>query len=406
MKLRYHFLLIILFIISSQAAFTQYNFKEVNANSNNPKLIKMPYSNSGGEKGISIFEYDKQGKLVKSLWRLLNNSRSSTNFYTYDDHGNIIKKYREFSDNLTSTEIFTYDEKNHLITEQFNRSDGVSNKASYIYNNNMDQVVIAKLENYHGWLTGEIHYEYQNNGKVKSGLIYQNGVTIGFINFTYNELNELMEEYWEFTGSYNQTFTFEYGTSPIIAYTSSNVFITNPGEYKITNEDYNYNGETGGPSIYNYSVGGKLEKKLYMVDDKIKTTTTYNYDSTGILTSSLRIFNTGQKTLFKYEFDDRRDLISRIYLNNDSIIGSEHYEYKNGILISGNYENFDGWLTGSISFDHAEDGKLAKGFFKGKNGFDAIITFTYDNYNNIIKIYWEFSFGKSQTYTFTYEKIN
>lgn len=404
MKTGFYFLLITLFTINSMDAFTQYNLKEVNVNSGNFRLLRMPYSSSGGEKGISSFEYDNEGKLIKSTWKLLNNTRSSINHYTYDVQGNIIKKDREFSDNLTSSEDFLYDNKNRLIQEIFKRSDGFSFKINYSYNE-IDQILNAKLENYHGWLSGEIYYSYTDNNLIKEGQIFKDNKNIGHIDFKYNELNQITEEYWEFTGSYNQTFTFEYGI-PNIAYSSSNVFITNTDKYKIVNEDYGFNGETGGPSIYYYSSGSKLEKKLFKVDDKIKTSTTYNYNSTGLLTSSLRVFTNGNETLFRYKFNEDKQLTERIYFNNDSIVGHEYYEYQQGLLTKGEYENFDSWLSGSISFEHNKTGELTTGIFKGKDGFDAIIYFTYDENRNISKIHWVFSFGKTQTYTFVYEEIN
>lgn len=69
------------------------------------------------------------------------------------------------------------------------------------------------------------------------------------------------------------------------------------------------------------------------------------------------------------------------------------------------YKNFDYWLNGSLSFKHDENGFLKTVFFKGKDGFDAQIFFTTNEDGNITKIHWEFSFGKTQTYEFEYEKI-
>lgn len=202
-------LFLLLSIIAAQACYAQYNLKEINASLSSPKLMKMPYASSGGEKGVSIFEYDNSGKLTKSLWKLLDNTRSSENYYTYDESGNIIKKYREFSDGLTSTENFIYNEKDLLINEAFKRSDGLTYQISYSYND-LNQVTIAHLQNYHGWLTGDIHYSYSNEGQLAKGKIFREDSEIGFINFTYNNKNQLIEEFWEFTGSYSQTFTFEY----------------------------------------------------------------------------------------------------------------------------------------------------------------------------------------------------
>ncbi len=404
MQIRFLFSLLIFSTIYNQSIVAQYNIKEINSNTSKNRLIEMPYSNSGGERGTSIFEYDSSGYLEKSFWTLLNKSRSSNNFYTYDDKGNIIKKYREFSDGLTSTENFTYDENNKLVKEHFSRSDGVSNNATYFYNHKQ-QLTKAKLVNYHGWLTGEINFSYENSGLVHKGDILSEGAEIGFITYTYDEQNRLIKEYWEFYESYNQTFSFIYEDLPR-SYSSSNVFITNTDEYKIVEENYDFNKESGGPSLYFYSNEGSLDKKIFKVDNEIKTSTFYFYDASGLLTHSIRKLNDGKENIFKYKFNEKCQLTDRINYLNDSIIGEEHYSYEGGLLVKGEYLNFDYWLNGSLSFEHDASGKLLKGYFKGMDGFDATLFFNHDQDGNITKIYWEFSFGKTQTYTFAYEKIN
>jgi len=396
------FLLLSMFI--SISCFSQYNLKEINIGSQQPKLLKMPYTNSNGEQGITTFEYDKNGKLIKSNWKLLNNSRSSNNYYTYDERDHIIKKYREFSDGQTSSEDFVYDEKNRLISEDFRRSDGFTYSLKYQYNE-QDQAIIVKVSNYHGWLTGEIHYSYDKKGRIEKGLIFRNGDEIGFVNFKYNSQNMLIEEYWEFSGSYNQSFRFEYAEKASTAYTSSNVFITNTGHYKIVSEDYTFNNENGGPSIYYYGSDGKLEKKIFKVNDQVKSSTTYFYDKDGLLTHSIRKLNNGQENTFRYTYNENRQLTDRINYLNDSVIGEEHYTYINGQLAEGIYKNFDYWLNGSLSFQYDAGGNLSKGFFKGSDGYDADIFFTHDNNANITKIHWVFTFGKTQTYNFGYESL-
>jgi len=96
-------------IIISNTSFSQYNLKELQRRFAESGFSGMPYSNSYGENGISLFEYGEDGRLNKSIWKLLDNSRSSDNHYKYDVNGNIIEKYREFSDSIKSTETFKYD---------------------------------------------------------------------------------------------------------------------------------------------------------------------------------------------------------------------------------------------------------------------------------------------------------
>ena len=209
MKTRLLALLIIQFTITSNTSFSQYNLKELQRRYSESGFSSMPYSNSYGENGISLFEYGEDGRLNKSLWKLIENSRSSVNHYKYDINGNIIEKYREFSDSVTSTETFEYDLDNHLLTESFVRSDGFTCSVRYEYNS-MGIAVRAYWTNYHGWFNGHISFSYNDSGQVTEGKIVEGGVEIGFINFKYDNSDRLVEEYWEFSENYNQTFTYEY----------------------------------------------------------------------------------------------------------------------------------------------------------------------------------------------------
>lgn len=394
--------MIVQLLLVSQLSFSQYELKEIPRNHTGCKLVILSFSSSEGEKGITVYEYGTDGLISTSKWTLLDKSRSSINYYKNDNDGNIIEKYREFSDKITSIQTFEYDSDNRLKVENFNRSDGISYHVTYTYNN-QGRIEAANCYGLHGWFNGRISFSYNERGLLDNGKLSQDGFEVGFIKFTHDEQERLIEEYWEIPDSYNQTFTFEY-TNLDIAYSSSNVFITNTSNYKIIGEEYDFNKEYGGPSLYYYSTGGKLEKKNFKVNDKIRTKTTYEYNPSGLLTQSLRIFNDGTKTLFKYKFNNDRKLSDRIYYQNDSIIGKEHYEYSNSLLVKGDYLNFDTWLTGSLTFEHDSEGNLTQGFFNGEDGFDADIYFSYDDHFNITKIHWEFSFGKTQTSSFKYEE--
>jgi hypothetical protein len=69
------------------------------------------------------------------------------------------------------------------------------------------------------------------------------------------------------------------------------------------------------------------------------------------------------------------------------------------------YKKMDAWLSGTIAFSHNEEGLPVKGYFKGEENFDADIYFYYNDYDNLVKIQWDFSFGKSQVYTFKYRNL-
>lgn len=173
------------------------------------RLIKLHYENSGGEKGLTTFEYDENGNHTVSFWELLDGSRNSLNYYRYDNNGNLIKKYREFSDGITATELFEYDEVGNLIKEDFQRSDGVKGTTTYEYDKN-DVLLLARCNGLKGWFYGEIHYVYDERGFKIRGDFELTDQNKGTITYSYDGNNNLISEYWDFSGEWNQTFIYEY----------------------------------------------------------------------------------------------------------------------------------------------------------------------------------------------------
>lgn len=372
------------------------------------RLLYLHYENSSDEKGVTTFEYNERGLPHIAVWELLDGSRFSLNVHAFDEKGNQIRKYREFSDGLTSEQTFAYDEKGSLINETFERSDGRKGFTSYIYNEK-GNLVKAECQGFNGWFSGTIHYSTDSSGRKTAGTIVQKGDTTGTIIYTYGSNDDLIREHWDFSGQWSQTFTFEYdlfdsGDKPV--FTSSNIFITNTDTYKIIKEQYDYNHETGGPSFFTYDKNGKLIYKTFERSDGLTTETTYLYDADGTLLKSYRQYSNGLHALFSYVYNNERKLTNRTFNRSDGISGYESYTYDDsGILKNAVYQNMDTWLTGTIEFSHDQDNLLDQAVFKGQDGFDAEIDFTYDLNNNPVKINWNFSFGKFQTYTFEYENM-
>ena len=97
------------------------------------RLKRMPYQNSRGENGITIFYYGRDGKLRNAVWTLVDRSRYSANFHLYDGKGYEVEKSREFSDGLTSTEKYDVDPNGRRTAEFFTRSDGRKGSARFTW---------------------------------------------------------------------------------------------------------------------------------------------------------------------------------------------------------------------------------------------------------------------------------
>ncbi len=372
--------------------------------SNEYRLVNLHYENSGGEKGITHFYYDQDERNYQAVWQLADSSRSSLNHHSFDSSGRMITKFREYSDGITSLQNFQYDPSGNLIFEDFSRSDSVSGSVDYIYGED-GRVRYADCKGLNGWFFGKIVYTWEKD--LKTGAeIFSDSVNFGSIEYQYDEDRLVLEE-WNFGGDsgrdWRQVFRYEYQKAAPETYTSSNVFIRESPWYRIASESYDFNGESGGPSYYNYDKKGKLLSKEFLRSDGLRTMTVYDYDSTGLLDHSLREYGDGRTTDFLYWYSVERKLLVKTFQWTDGSSGSETYRYKNGRLLRGEYVNVDGWLNGILDFIYNDTGIIIAADFTGDDGNDARLDFSYDRNFNLKRIQWTFSSGHTQTYSFIYE---
>ncbi len=383
------------------------NFK-TNNNAMEYQLFQLYYENSSGEKGLTTFDYNDKGVLEKAIWELADGSRTSLNTYKHDEKGNLTNKYREFSDGLISNQYYEYDKNNNLIREIFERSDDTSGVATYEYDIN-GRLKNAVCDGLNGWFFGELNYIYDESGKKQKADITQEGENKGVIYYSYDEHGNLIEEKWEFSSGWSQTFFYvyrKYRKDNRAYYTSSNAFLNKNSGYRVIRENYDYSGKTGGPSYYRYDTNGKLVSKRFERSDNFYTQTTYLYDNQGKLTKSYRKYSNGLTAVFTYEFDNPQELTGRTFKRTDGKAGSEIYEYDgDSNLIKATWENVDSWLTGDIEFKHDVNGNICEGYFQGNKDLNAKIDFKHDKNGNLINIQWNFSTGDTQTYTYEYEMI-
>ena len=371
----------------------------------NYRVIRSDYENASGEKGHSLFHYNAKGQMSRSFWSLNDQSRSSANRYQYDDKGDLSSAYREFSDSLTSVELFFHDSLGRKTAEHFYRSDGRAGAAIYRYDGNRNTE--AELKKYKGWLSGTLITNYAEDGRKDKATLLKSGQPIGVVSYSYDDNGNLKREHWDFNGKWSQTFryTYERTNLPEIYYTTP--YLDGLRNRRVSGESYTFNGETGGPSLYEYDATGMLRRKVFQRSDSVSTTTHYFYDAQRRLESSERVFSDGKVTRFTYGYDENNRLISRLGYRNDSIVGFEQYVYNDdGELKKAYLKNFDGWLTGMITYQTDALGKVIGGKFKGDKNFDADLQFHYTDEGLLSEIRWDFSFGKYQLYGFEYEEVD
>jgi hypothetical protein len=364
-------------------------------------LKRLHYQNSSGEKGVTTFIYDKENQLYKAVWELLDSSRYSFNYYKLNNE-NIVEVNRTFSDKMTSQKKITYNTQNQIIEEYFWRSDSVEGTAKYEYKNGKLSKLIANKMN--GWFTGELHYEYENQ-MLKQARIFMKGENVGIVYYKFSNIGNLFEEKWQFGEKWSQTFTYEYVEKVCLNWVSSNPLIVIPCPYIVEKEDYDFNKETGGPSEFIYDKGGKLIEKIFTRSDGLKTKTTFEYDAERKLVKSYRNYSDSTKGIFSYYYNSNGQIIEKKFIKPDGFKSNESFAYDiHGNLRFARYDSMDSWLTGNIFFELDRYDRIKSAIFKADEGYIAKITFEYNSEDLITKIHWEFSFGKAQTYSFSYIK--
>jgi hypothetical protein len=365
--------------------------------------VRLHYENSGGEIATTLYYYDRTGNNYMAIWHLEDSSRSSLNHHVLDTAGRILVKSRDFNDGIRSLQHFEYDREGNLVFEDFSRSDSVTGEVSYEYDRE-GRLTRADCRGMNGWFHGKIVYNWVDGQKTGADLM-RDSVSIGRIDYEYED-DRLIEEHWDFNGNWEQTFRYDYQQSASPTFASPNVFIRESPWFRISSEYYEYNGEAGGPSIYTYDEIGAMTNKEYIRSDGLKTMSTYLYDTAGLPESSLREYADGRTMDFLYWYSVDRKLLVKTFQGSDGTSGSETYRYEDDKLVQGEFMNVDGWLNGTLTFEHDDQGVLRSAVFSGQNGFDAGLEFSYDLNFNLVKIHWEFSSGHTQTYFFEYEPIN
>jgi len=371
------------------------------------RLVEQHYRNSGGEKGLTTYYYDQNGLAHRARWELVDGSRHSDNYNTLDARGNVTRKYREFSDGAKSTVDYVYDEKGRLVSESFRRSDGAVGTTTYEYDD-AGLLEKANCDHLNSWFTGTIVYAHDEQGRLASARILRGSEQIGTIVYEHDEDGNLTREHWDFSGVWDQTSTYVYvkvAPKRPPSWTSPNVYVVDTVNYRQVSEHYDFNGEMNGSARFDYDESGKLVGKRYETSQGLWTETTLEYDANGLLTKTHRKYSNGLTAEFTYRFNGNRRLVQRTFERSDGVAGAERYEYDDKMrLVKGVYENFDTWLTGTITYGHAEDGEIEKAHFDGER-FDAEIDFDHDEHGNVTRMQWVFDFGQTQTYELGYEAV-
>ncbi len=142
------------------------------------------YDTSGTLLNTTTYEYDEEGKLIRTNEYYTGGEFYETGEYAYDEEGHLTTI--QYVDTLGYTMVYYYDKYENLVRYEFISSDGWFSETEYVY-------------------------EYDDAGHVLRYDIYEDGVWDGYFVFEYDAYgNEIYYERYETDGTISYYVVSEY----------------------------------------------------------------------------------------------------------------------------------------------------------------------------------------------------
>ncbi len=177
--------------------------------------------------------------------------------------------------------------------------------------------------------------------------------------------------------------------------------------YQITKLVYKNSSGEKGATYFMYNSNNDLYKGCWELDNKKRSSVnSYVHDEKGNLVTAFREFSDSLTSFELFEYDSFDRKISESFFRTDSLSGSATYEYSNGKLQLAILNNYKGWLNGKLEFIYNEKNKKSSTIISNQGKPMGNISYEYDNTGNLIREHWDFGGKWSQTFTYSYERID
>ena len=221
----------------------------------------------------------------------------STNEYTYDSNGNMMKKVTTRSDGGVSTSEYTYDSNGNMIKEVWTESGGsvITYEQTYDLRGNETKSV----KTYSDGSVDIAEYSYDSNGNMTKRIYTYSDGSVDIAEYTYDSNGNMIKEVD--TDSDDGTETYEY---------------TLDSEERLIKRVYtNSNGEQFINEIVYNKYGQFTEQTYESIENDGHSHTVYEYNNDGIMTKAVEVdSNEGRSTTeysdyvyFKKDKNDKND---------------------------------------------------------------------------------------------------
>ena len=291
---------------------------------------------------IATIDIKVQGyKISTKTSRAHSNSNSS---YTYDDRGNLIKKYTSYSTYTGNIVTYTYDKNDNMLNKNHDYNADGKIDYQYIYTYNKHNDLLKKS------------YDYNADGKID--------YDVDCYSYTYDDNGRILEKVITSCDKNNQFTKKEVYT---YTYDKNENVITKV--YKKYLQSYNYKDQKEGIYNYTYDQNNNLTKESYKdsyygYKDYIYT---YEYDENNNLIKEIRksavyySTNYNEELIYTYEYDENNNLATKTYeslTNYSSYVYKTQYTYtydENNNLLQENYDsNMDNKIDRTTTYTWVE----------------------------------------------------
>ena len=203
----------------------------------------------------------------------------STNEYTYDSNGNMMKKVTTGSDGGVSTSEYTYDSNGNMIKEVWTKSGGSVITYEQTYDSRGNETKSVKT--YSDGSVDIAEYSYDSNGNITKRIYTYSDGSVDIAEYTYDSNGNMIKEVD--TDSDDGTETYEY-TLDSEERLIKRVYTNNNGEQFINEIVYNKYGQF-------------IEQTYESIENDGHSHTAYEYNNDGIMTKAVEVdSNEGRST--------------------------------------------------------------------------------------------------------------
>jgi len=173
------------------------------------RVIAEDYDFNSQVGGPSHYVYAGRGRLERKIFERKDGLKTETT-YRFNEIGNLVSSHRAYHDGRSADFSYTYDTALRLIEKVFRMSTGQTGFERYSYDR-LGRLQKAVYRNMDFWLSGDLVFQYDNWGHLKSGRFDSENGEDANLDIETDTHGNVLRVQWSFENGKTQTYTYRYG---------------------------------------------------------------------------------------------------------------------------------------------------------------------------------------------------